>query len=72
MPVGVEIERIRVEDKGRMATEPKLESGKHVVVVLILVVALYIASVVAGWPQLATDRIAAKQRESVAPARNFD
>ena len=48
-----------------MATEPKLESGKHVVVVLILIVALYIASVVAGWPQRATDRIAAKQNESV-------
>ena len=66
MSAGVEIERIRAVEKGRMATEPKPESGKHVVVVLILIVALYIASVVAGWPQRATDRIAAKQSESVA------
>ena len=49
-----------------MATEQKPESGKRVVVALVSILALYMASVLAGWPQRATDRIAAKQRESVA------
>ena len=47
-----------------MATEQKPESGKRVVVALVLILALYMASIVAGWPQQATDRIVAKQKES--------
>ncbi len=49
-----------------MATEQKPEAGRCVVVPLGLILALYVASIMAGWPQQATDRIAAKQNESVA------
>jgi len=49
-----------------MATEQKPDSGRRVVVALGVFLALYIASIMAGWPQRATDRIATKQNESVA------
>ena len=49
-----------------MATELKPESGKRVVVALVLVLVLYMASVAAGWPQRAADRIVAKQKELAA------